>query len=160
MHASVRLCYFRSALMCMLDADVLAGIICITFSKDMTRTIATCFMDRVVDKYYLAIVQGHLSHTENHPPADNQQPDDPHPSVDNLHTDNQPIGNQPTTSALSDNPSVTGASSPSRIPNSPGVFFINAPIADDPSDPNGFKCCVGSDQNPGQVCNHRLPNVP
>ena len=52
---------------------MLAGIICVTFSKRMTSTVATCFMDRVVDKYYLAIVHGHFTTpspaTSTDPPA-------------------------------------------------------------------------------------------
>jgi 23S rRNA-/tRNA-specific pseudouridylate synthase len=123
----------------------MAGIICVTFTKRMTSTIATCFMDRVVDKYYLAIVHGHVSihhgHSSTRSPMDNS-----------LLQQSQEQSQQQSQeqSQQSQGQSQQGQSQDSHN-HTAYSFTIQAPIAEDKSDPTGFKCCIGDPTNPGQV---------
>lgn len=107
-----------------------SGIICVTFTKNMARTIATCFNDRIVEKFYLAIVNGHFD-SSSVPPLSSlslSPPPSPPPSP-------------PLSPPLS--PSISSSSS--TVSTESGIFTIWTPaVVDDPSDPTGFKCCIGS----------------
>lgn len=92
-------------------------------------------MDRVVDKYYLAIVHGHFIPLQ---PPENSVSQLNSAITQHISQEKQDFGSVQTSLALQ-------SSTQQR------EFIINAPIADDPIDPTGFRCCIGSPQNPGQV---------
>lgn len=126
---------------------VIVGIICVTFTKHMTSTIATCFMDRVVDKYYLAVVHGHITRCPSAP-------------IDHSNTIEPTITYVPLGHSTNDNETQCDGKATGQpqtqdhihnIQSSTHSFTIQAPIAQDPTDPTGFRCCIGGATNPGQV---------